>query len=88
MPRKKTVNLIAYRAPLETSHVPRLPICCDAVKTLSPRVGLEALPLARATPPAHSKWQVFQNQKCIRLGLGRFSEVPLDEHNAADSWGQ
>ena len=57
--------------------------------------------LARATPPAYSKRQVFQtetllvlscvvsaheglpaqnrlaqNQNCIRLGLGRFSEVP------------
>jgi len=36
------VNL--FRAPLETSHVPRLPICCDAGKALSPTVGLEALP--------------------------------------------
>jgi hypothetical protein len=31
-------------APLENSHVPRLPICCDAGKALSPTVGLEALP--------------------------------------------
>jgi hypothetical protein len=82
-----------------------LPIFCDAGKALSPTVGLEALPLLRATPQAHSKWQVFQtdtlldlsyvdlrtkgfqpccaqnrlaqNQNCIRLGLGRFSDVPV-----------
>ena len=73
MPRKKTVNLIAYRAPLESSHVPRLPICCDAGES-----------------NAASAQQVasLSSRKWIRLGLGRFSEVPLDEHNAADSWGQ
>ena len=38
------VAIIAVRAPLQTSHVPRLPICCDAGKALSPTVGLEALP--------------------------------------------
>gem|GEM_PF-1530561 len=79
--------------------------CCDAGKALSPTVGLESPALARATPPAHSKRQVFQtetllvlscvdlrtksfqpscaqnrlaqNQNCIRLGLVRFSDVPL-----------
>ena len=38
------VAIIAVRAPLQTSHVPRLPICCDAGKALSPTFGLEALP--------------------------------------------
>ena len=32
------------RAPLKPFHVPRLPICCDASKALSPKVVLEALP--------------------------------------------
>ena len=46
---EKTGSLNLYfridsRAPLETSHVPRLPICCDAGKALSPTVWLEALP--------------------------------------------
>ena len=38
----------------ETSHVPRLPICCNAGKALSPMVGLEAL----ATSNAASAQQV------------------------------
>ena len=38
------IEIIHFRAPLETFHVSRLPICCDAGKALSPTVGLEALP--------------------------------------------
>ena len=72
------------RAPLETSHVPRLPICCDAGKALSPTVGLEALPRreqrrqrTKGLQPSCAQNRLAQNQNCIRLGLGRFSEVPL-----------
>ena len=92
-----------YRARLETSHVPRLPICCDAGKALSPTVGLEALPWreqrskrqvfqtdtllvlscvdlrTKGFQPSCAQNRLAQNQNCIRLGLGRFSEVPLSE---------
>ena len=37
-------TIVYLGAPLETSHVPRLLICCDGGKALSPTVGLEALP--------------------------------------------
>ena len=78
------------RAPLETSHVPRFPICYDAGKALSPThskrqvfqtetlLVLSCVDLrTKGFQPSCAQNRLTQNQNCIRLGLGRFSEVPL-----------